>query len=129
MMQPTPAGMNLKKFVGLTVFIFLSALIIFFQFNKVPQNLSFDEVEFGRLTRSLDGKPYQPYSTLATGHSTLYFYIIGFSFKIFGVNNLGLRFPAALFGVLSVLFFYLIIKKVFNKQGLLFYILSGIILL
>lgn len=112
------------------VFVFLlSIFVIFFQFNEVPKNLSFDEVEFGRLARSLDGKPYQPYSSLATGHSTLYFYIILFSFKVFGVNNFGLRFPAALFGVLSVLFFYLIIKKVFHKQASLFYVISSVIFL
>ncbi|OGK53100.1 hypothetical protein A2970_00550 [Candidatus Roizmanbacteria bacterium RIFCSPLOWO2_01_FULL_44_13] len=121
--------MRFKKFVGLIVVILLSASIIFFQFNKVPQNLSFDEVEFGRLAKSLEGTPYQPYSNLATGHPTLYFYIIFFSFKVFGVNNFGLRFPSALFGILSVLFFYLIIKKIFNKQGPLFFVLSALIFL
>ena len=121
--------MKLKSLAPLILVVLLSAAVVFFQFNGVPKNLSFDEVEFGRLALSLDGKPYQPYSTLATGHTTLYFYIIGLSFKFFGINNFGLRFPAALFGILSVLFFYLIIKRVFNKQGLLFYLLSTVIFL
>ncbi len=121
--------MKLKSLAPLILVVLLSAAVVFFQFNGVPKNLSFDEVEFGRLALSLDGKPYQPYSTLATGHTTLYFYIIGLSFKLFGINNFGLRFPAALFGILSVLFFYLIIKRVFNKQGLLFYLLSTVIFL
>lgn len=94
----------------------LSAFFIFYKFNQIPKNISFDEVEFAKLALSLEDKPYTPYSPQATGHSTLYFYILLFSFKIFGVNNFALRLPAAFFGILNILFFYLIIKKIFDKQ-------------
>jgi 4-amino-4-deoxy-L-arabinose transferase-like glycosyltransferase len=90
--------------------------VIFFKFNLVPKNITFDEVDFAKLALSLDGKPYTPYSNLATGHSTLYFYILLSSFKAFGVNNFALRFPAALFGVLGVIMFYLLMEKVFKKN-------------
>jgi len=93
----------------------VSSFVIFFQFNQVPKKLSWDEVEFTRLTLSLDNKPYTPYSRLATGHSTLYFYLILASFKTFGMTNFALRFPSALFGVTNVLIFYLISRIAFSK--------------
>src|SRR3990167_3758916 len=105
------------KKIATEVFILLlvSIIIIFFQFNKVPKKLSWDEVEFTRLALSLDGKTYTPYSQLATGHSTLYFYIILAAIKIFGLNNFALRFPSALFGVINVLIFYFICRIIFTK--------------
>ncbi|MBI5122765.1 glycosyltransferase family 39 protein [Candidatus Roizmanbacteria bacterium] len=97
----------------------LSLVLIFYKFNLIPKNLAFDEVEFTKLALSLDKKPYIPYSQLATGHSTLYFYILLASLKTFGVNTFALRFPAAIFGILSVIAFYLIMKRVsqqFNNR-------------
>jgi len=106
-----------RLLLGLIILVILSSFLIFYRFNQIPQNLAYDEVEFAKLALSLDKKPYTSYSPLATGHSTLYFYIILLSFKIFGVSNFSLRFPSALFGVINVLLFYLIIKaiKQFNN--------------
>ena len=104
-----------KIFIELFLLLILSSLIIFFQFNEIPKKLSWDEVEFSRLALSLENKPYLPYSRLATGHSTLYFYAILASFQIFGVTNFALRFPAALFGIMNVLIFYTITKRVFSQ--------------
>lgn len=103
---------QILQIIFLTV---LALFVIFYKFNSVPKKLSFDEVEFAKLALSLDNKPYSVYSTLATGHSTLYFYIILLSIKTFGITNFALRFPAAIFGVLNVLIFYLIAKKVFQS--------------
>ena len=110
----------MKKFFPILFLTIISALLIFYRFTAIPKNLNFDEVEFTKLALSLDKKPYIPYSQLATGHSTLYFYKILGSLKTFGVNTFALRFPSAIFGVLSVLLFYLIIKKIFKRQLLSF---------
>ena len=106
----------MKKFVVPIILLFLSIFIIFVNFPIVPKYLAFDEIEFTKLALSLNNKPYAPYSTLATGHSTLYFYIILLSLKIFGINVFALRLPAAIFGVLSVWFFYLIIKIIYHQS-------------
>lgn len=106
----------MRKFLIEVIILFSAALIIiFYQFNQIPKNLAFDEVEFAKLALSLDGKPYSAYSVLATGHSTLYFYIILFSFKLFGITNFALRFPSALFGVLNVIIFYFLCKNLFQN--------------
>jgi predicted membrane-bound mannosyltransferase len=91
---------------------FLALFLIFYKFNQIPRNLDKDEVEFAKLALSLDKKPYIPYSPLATGHSTLYFYIILFSFKIFGISNFSLRFPSAFFGLINPLIFLLILNEI-----------------
>lgn len=104
-----------KPLLELLLLLFITSLFIFFQFNKIPNKLSYDEVEFANLAKSLNNKPYSPYSLLATGHSTLYFYVILLSFKLFGQNNFGLRFPSAFFGVLNILLFYLMMHQVLKK--------------
>lgn len=125
----------LKKFVNLLPLIIIfsfSSFFIFFQFNKIPKNISYDEIEFAQLALSLDHRPYTPYSPIAFGHSTLYFYIILLSFKIFGVNNFALRLPAAIFGIANVIIFYLILKIIYKKNKILnsqFLILNSLILL
>ena len=97
--------------------LLISSILIFFKFNLVPQNISFDEIAFTKLALSLDNSKYIPYSNLATGHSTLYFYIILVSFKIFGVTNFALRLPSAIFGILSILVFFVLLKNVL-KEGI-----------
>lgn len=104
-----------RFFLEIIILVLFASILIFYKFNQVPRNLSYDEVEFAKLALSLDKKPYTPYSSLATGHSTLYFYIILFSFKMFSLNNFALRLPSALFGVLNVLLFYLIVKKAMKQ--------------
>jgi len=106
----------MKKFLPIIILAIISAFLIFYRFPAIPKYLAYDEVEFTKLALSLDNKPYAPYSQLATGHSTLYFYILLASLKTFGINVFALRFPAAIFGILSVLLFYLIMKKVFQSS-------------
>lgn len=101
---------HIWEFFILAVF---ASILIFFQFNTIPKNLAYDEVEFSRLALSLQDKPYTSFSDLATGHSTLYFYIILASFKVFGITNIALRLPSAVFGFFGVLAFYLVMRRLF----------------
>ena len=120
----------MKRSLIIILFLFVvSSFLIFFKFNLIPQNISFDEIEFSRLAISLNNSNYIPYSNLATGHSTLYFYIILLSFKIFGISNFALRFPSALFGILSIIIFYLLLKNIFNEDKKIFYSILGALIL
>jgi hypothetical protein len=97
----------------------LSAFVIFYRFTAVPKTLTFDEIEFAKLALSLDKHSYIPYSPLATGHSTLYFYILLFSLKIFGISSFGLRLPSALFGLATVIVSFFVLKRVVQKMDIL----------
>ncbi|HLC94177.1 MAG TPA: glycosyltransferase family 39 protein [Patescibacteria group bacterium] len=106
----------MRKFCIETLLLLaVSAVVIFYQFPRLPVNLARDEVEFARLALSLEKTGYIPYSSFATGHSTLYFYILLFFLKLVGISNFALRLPSALFGVLGGVVFYLLMKKVFQK--------------
>lgn len=104
-----------KAILEIFILTLISFLIIFYKFHSIPQNLAFDEVEFTKLALSLDKTPYSPYSPAASGHSTLYFYLVLGSFKIFGINNFALRLPSAIFGIISVLIFYLLMKHLVKQ--------------
>lgn len=107
---------------GSAIILFiLSCFVVFFRFNSIPATLTFDEIEFAKFALLLDGKPYAPYSPYATGHATLYFYILLLSMKIFGVSAFALRLPSAIFGVLTpVIFFFVLfysLKKVHDLHS------------
>jgi len=106
----------MKKIFPIIILTIISAFLIFYRFADIPKYLAYDEVEFTKLALSLQNKPYTSYSSLATGHSTLYFYILLASLKTFGINIFALRLPAAIFGILSVIIFYLVIKGLKNYE-------------
>lgn len=107
----------MKKWFVIILILLFSSVVIFFKFNQMPHNISFDEIEFARLALSLENNNYSSYSSMATGHSTLYFYILLLFIKLFGITNFALRLPSAIFGVGCVLVFFFVLKQVFNKTN------------
>ena len=112
---------------GLSVILAVGCLLVFYKFIEIPVHLAYDEVSFTRLALSLDHQPYTPYSTLATGHSTLYFYIILASLRLFGVSTFALRLPAALFGIGSAVVVYVLFQKLMGKTR--YALIAGLTLL
>ena len=109
------ANTRRELFITLSIIFLLGLFVVFFKFNSIPKNLTFDEIEFSKLALSLDKKPYTPYSSYATGHSTLYFYILLFSLKLFGISSFALRLPSAIFGAITPLILYLVLRKSIQK--------------
>jgi len=110
-------SMKRTAFYALLV-AFLASVFIFYQFNQAPKGLSRDEIDFVSIALRLDGAPYQAYTTAATGHSTLYFYVILFLFKTLGISQTSFRLTSAVSGVVAAVFFYLICKKVLKKDSI-----------
>lgn len=108
--------MKYRSVITIFFLILISSFFIFYKFTQIPKYLAYDEIEFTKLALSLDKKPYIVYSPLATGHSTLYFYILLIFLKIFGINTFALRLPSAIFGILSIVMFYLIMKEISKNQ-------------
>lgn len=102
--------------ISLFFLIFLGLVLIFYKHSQIPANLAIDEVAFAKVALSLDGKSISPYSPLETGHAAPYFYLILASLKTFGINTFAIRLPAAIFGILNIIVFYLLTKKVFKKS-------------
>lgn len=51
-----------------------------------------------------------------TGHPPIYYLILGYWVNSFGSSEFSLRFPSLIFGVLSVLTLYYVVKTIFNKN-------------
>lgn len=110
----------------LSILVLINCFVTFYAFNKIPQNIAYDEILLGKLALSLGKQPYTLFTSFADGHATPYFYTMLLSFILFGVNNFALRLPAALSGFLGVLVFYGIAKIIFKDKRIFFLPISFI---
>ena len=113
--------MHFKKstifnFILPLILLVVSSGIIFYNFPTIPQNIAIDEAEFILLSKHLENSPYTPYSQLATGHATMYFYMLLGAIKLFGENAFSVRIISAVFGVINTLIFYQLMKLVFEER-------------
>jgi len=114
-----------KPVFWLILILALAAFLRFYKIGQVPPSLNWDEVAIG----------YNAYSILKTGKDEwgVSFPLLGFEsfgeYKlplfiyatipgvgIFGLNELGVRFAPALFGVIGVWAAYLLAKEMFKKE-------------
>ena len=113
-----------NKFVILGLILLLSAFLRFYKLTEAPPSLNWDEVSHGYNAYSIlkTGKDEWsksfPYIFRAYGDYKLpvYIYLTAGSVALFGLNDFAVRFPSALAGVLSVLFTYLLVKKLFKND-------------
>lgn len=115
--------MKNKKLLLIFV-LFLAAFLRFYQLAQLPPGFHIDEVTVG----------YNAYSLMKTGKDENgnflplyidsfgdfrpagYFYLTIPAIKIFGLNELAVRFPSALFGALTVFLTYFLVKEIFAKE-------------
>ena len=121
----------MKKFLPLFLVVILGTFLRFWQIDKTPPSLYWDEVSQG----------YNAYSVLGTGRdehneflpvavfkafgdykAPVYIYLDVPFIALFGKTTLGVRFPSALLGSLTILFTYFLISELFyddkNKSKL-----------
>jgi len=110
--------------------IFLLAFFVrIFYISKVPYSLNWDEATFGYNSYSILKTLRDEYGTLlplqfksiGDYKAPLYVYLSVPFVALFGLNELSVRFAPAFFGSLSIVFFYLIVKKLFKKENLAFF--------
>jgi 4-amino-4-deoxy-L-arabinose transferase-like glycosyltransferase len=111
--------MRLTRIILLLIIV-LSIVLRFWKLSEVPPSLSWDEVAFG----------YNAWSILETGrdeYGTRFpmlfrsfdeyklpglVYLTVISEAIFGLNEIGVRFPSAFFGVLIVIVGYFLVREI-----------------
>ncbi len=100
-----------------TIFLFIVIVVLasflrLWHLNETPPGVWYDEaynaLDALRASESNDYKIFYPENY---GREGLYINILALSFKIFGVNNFALRFPGALFGILTIVGFYLLLRQ------------------
>jgi len=115
------------------ILIFILAFILrFWQLGTNPPSLDWDEAALG----------YNAYSILQTGKDEygaflplsfrsfgdykppLYTYLAIIPIKLFGLNEFSVRFISALFGTLTTVVVYFLVKKLFPHKSFILYLLS-----
>lgn len=116
----------MKKFYLIFVIIILAAALRVWQIGQVPPSPDWDEAALG----------YNAYSIMKTGRDeygqflpivlrsfddykpALYTYLAIPSIAIFGLNTFAVRLPSAIFGILTVLATYFLLKELFRNTKL-----------
>jgi 4-amino-4-deoxy-L-arabinose transferase-like glycosyltransferase len=103
--------------LDLTLLIVILAVAVFmrgYQLADLPYGSWYDEAEAGlEAVEILNGRPFSP-MTKFTFNPSLYFYVLALVLKITGVSILGVRLVVAAAGVLSCLFLYLLVKRLWG---------------
>jgi len=114
--------------VVLIAIILIASFLRLWNLSSNPPSLFGDELDLGYQAYSIlkTGRDYYGnfmpihFHSLAEWRTPLYLYSAVPTVAIFGISPLGVRLPAAIFGILGVLVFYLLVKKLTlnNKQSL-----------
>ena len=111
----------------LLVFVLiLTVFLRLWRISDVPPSLFADELDVGYQAYSIlkTGRDYYGnfmpihFHSLAEWRTPLYLYSAVPTVMLFGISPLGVRLPAAIFGILSVFIFYLLVKQITNHQSL-----------
>ena len=109
--------MRIRKL--LLIIILFAAFLRLWKLSSVPVSLFGDELDVGYHAYSIlkTGKDYSGnfmplhFQSLAEWRTPLYLYSAVPTVAIFGVSQLGVRLPAAMFGILGVWGLYLLVKN------------------
>ena len=115
----------MKTKICLILIFLLAVALRFYQLGQVPSGFVNDEAAFGYNAYSLIktgkdefGKAWPiVFRSFGEGKLPVYVYLTIPSILIFGLNEFAVRFPSALFGSLTVLLVYFLVKK-FSKDKL-----------
>jgi 4-amino-4-deoxy-L-arabinose transferase-like glycosyltransferase len=106
--------------VGLLMPLVAALVVLFYKLGTLPPVLSLDEFRFAYFSANLNGSPYLPYfvkfDSFNDNHPTFLMYQIMNAEKILGPTLLAARFVPALYGFLTVIVFYFLIKELLNKN-------------
>ena len=106
------------------VIIIVATFLRLWKISEIPVALFGDELDVGYHAYSIlkTGRDYQGnfmplhFHSLAEWRTPLYLYASVPTVALFGISALGVRLPAALFGILSIFGIYLLANKLFDKK-------------
>jgi 4-amino-4-deoxy-L-arabinose transferase-like glycosyltransferase len=125
----TPSQKSKQIFLPILLILLSSGFFLFRLGNTAL--IDYDEATYGQviseavqnhqyLTLTKKGQPWFE-------KPPLYFWLAGLSAKTFGFNEFALRLPAALFGILGIIFTYLLALELSGSPGIAF--IAGLVLL
>lgn len=106
--------------IVLIFILFLAGFFRFYRLDRYPPSLFSDEVDLGYQSYSFlkTGKDYHgnkfpiSFHSFADFRAPLYLYTASITISLFGLNEWGVRLPAAIYGFLGVITLFLLIKQI-----------------
>lgn len=128
-----------KQIILLAFIVCVAVFFRFYQLGSNPPFLNWDEAAWGYNAYSIgiDGRdefgrflPHDYLESFGDYKPPVYAYLDVAPIKMFGLNAFATRFPSALFGVLTVLMTYLLVKRIFpvSKEKECYALVSAFIL-
>lgn len=117
---------KVRKIVFLCLILLTAAFLRFYQLGNIAPSLTWDEVAWGYNAYSLgiDGRdefgrflPVDYLESFGDFKPPMYAYLDILPIKYLGLNEFAVRFPSALFGVLTVLVTYFLTKSIFSPNS------------
>ncbi|HVZ67439.1 MAG TPA: glycosyltransferase family 39 protein [Patescibacteria group bacterium] len=113
------------KYFLLVVIFLIAAFLRLYQLGVNPPSLTWDEVAWGYNAYSLgiDGHdefgrflPHDYLESFGDFKPPVYAYLDIIPVRLFGLNAFATRLPSAIFGILTVLMSYFLVKEIFHKD-------------
>lgn len=110
----------------LILILVIAAFLRLYKLTSVPVSLFGDELDVGYHAYSIlkTGKDYSGntmplhFQSLAEWRTPLYLYSVIPTVFFFGISSLGVRLPAAIFGIMGVWALYLLVKEITKREDL-----------
>lgn len=126
----------LEKHKLLIIILLVASFLRLYALGRVPVSLFGDELDVGYHAYSIlkTGKDYSGnswplhFQSLAEYRTPLYIYSVVPTVALFGISPLGVRLPAAIFGIISIWGLYLLVKE-FSKNEKLALISAAVLTL
>lgn len=114
----------MKKHKYLIAILLTASFLRLWGLSRIPVSLFGDELDVGYHAYSVlkTGKDYSGnflplhFQSLAEWRTPLYLYSVVPTVAVYGISPLGVRLPAAIFGILGVLGIYLLIKELVKDE-------------
>ncbi len=118
--------MKSKTKILLIAILLVASFLRLWKLTEVPVSLFGDELDVGYHAYSIlkTGKDYSGnllplhFQSLAEWRTPLYLYSAVPTVAIYGISPLGVRLPAAFFGILGILGLYLLVKQISKNEKL-----------
>lgn len=126
----------MKKNILLFVIIAIAVFLRFYQLSSNPPSLTWDEAAWGYNAYSLglDGKdefgkflPITYLESFGDFKPPVYAYLSVLPVKLFGLTEFSTRFASAFFGILTIIFTFLLVKKIFPSFDSKFQIATALL--
>ncbi len=114
-------GFAIGEFAAVFAMVSIGAALRLYHLSGIPGGIHGDETEFGLLARTvLAGQGPNPFGTAFLGDPALYVYILALFLALFGNEIEALRLSSAVAGVVTLIAFYFVIRRMFGVRPGLF---------